>query len=110
MASVKHIVIDQGTTFTLTVNVSDANNNSLNLTGYTLRSQMRKSYATNTFVAFTVTSEAPISGDLTISLTGSQTSAIKSGRYVYDIEIVDLEENVTRVLEGIITVTPEVTR
>jgi hypothetical protein len=110
MASVKHFVIDQGITFNLTINVSDAVGNPLDLTGYELRSQMRKSYASNSFVAFTVVSDNPEEGDLTISLTASQTSALKSGRYVYDIEIEDQDEVVTRVLEGIITVTPEVTR
>jgi hypothetical protein len=34
---------------------------------------------------------------------------LKSGRYVYDIEIASSSETI-RVLEGIITVTPEVTR
>jgi hypothetical protein len=34
---------------------------------------------------------------------------LKAGRYVYDIEIEDPSETV-RVIEGIVTVTPEVTR
>ena len=35
--------------------------------------------------------------------------AIKSGRYVYDIEIASSSETL-RVLEGLVTVTPNVTR
>jgi hypothetical protein len=114
MATVKHLTIDQGTTYSLSITVSDANANPLDLTGYTLRAQMRKSYGATSYTAFTVTAAAdPTTGELTISLTAVQTSALKAGRYVYDIEIVSPVVDgsvVTRVLEGIITVTPEVTR
>lgn len=110
MATVKNLVIDQGTTYSLTITVSDATGLPVNLTGYTLRSQLRKSYGATSYTAFTTSSETPASGELTISLTATQTSALKPGRYVYDVEIVDTNSAVTRVLEGIITVTPEVTR
>lgn len=114
MANVKNLIIDQGTTYSLTITVSDANGNELDLTGYTLRSQLRKSYGSSSYTAFTVTpAQDPTTGQLTISLTATQTSALKAGRYVYDVEIVSPVidgSEVTRVLEGIITVTPEVTR
>ena len=47
-------------------------------------------------------------GVLTISLTANQTAALDAERYVYDVEIVSPTNEVTRVLEGIITVRPEV--
>jgi DNA repair photolyase len=46
-------------------------------------------------------------GDL--FLTDEQTSNLVSGRYVYDVEL-DNGTDVSRILEGIITVTPQVTR
>jgi len=114
MATVKNLVIDQGTTFSLSIIVSDANANEIDLTGYTLRAQLRKSYGATSYTAFTVeAADDPTTGELTISLTDAQTSALKAGRYVYDVEIVAPVADgstVTRVLEGIITVTPEVTR
>jgi len=114
MATVKNLVIDQGTTFSLTITVADANGNEIDLDGYTARAQLRKSYGATSYTAFTVTiSENTTTGELTISLTDTQTSALKAGRYVYDVEIVAPVADgspVTRVLEGIITVTPEVTR
>lgn len=109
MATVNNLVIDQGTTFTLTITVADSNGNALDLTGYTLRAQLRKSYGSTTYTNFTTSSATPADGELTISLTATQTSGLRAGRYVYDIEI-DNAGVVTRVLEGIITVTPEVTR
>lgn len=110
MATVRNIVIDQGTTFTLSITVSDFTDTPIDLTGYTLRSQMRKSYNSNSYTAFTVTSDDPTEGEIKLSLTATQTSALRYGRYVYDIEIVSSTGEVTRVLEGIVTVNPEVTK
>lgn len=112
MATVRNFVIDQGTTFSLSITISDFTDTPIDLTGYTLRSQMRKSYYSNTSTAFTVTSPNPSNGEILLSLTATQTSALKFGRYVYDIEIVSPapESEVKRVLEGIVTVNPEVTR
>jgi len=108
VASINNIIIDQGTTFTLSVILTNDDNTPKDLTNYTIASQIRKSYYTNTFTAFT-TSKVNLTGEITISLTAAETSALKAGRYVYDIEIEDPSETV-RVIEGIVTVTPEVTR
>lgn len=111
MAAISNLVIDQGTTYSLTITVADATGAVIDLTGYTLRAQLRRSYGATSYTSFTTSSGAdPTDGELTISLTHSQTSALKSGRYVYDIEIVDTNSVVTRVLEGIVTITPEVTK
>lgn len=109
MAQIQNLYIDQGTTFTLTVGVADQLGNPKNLTEYTVASQMRKSYYTSTAIDFTAEITGPTDGEVTVSLTPEQTSALKAGRYVYDIEITGPEE-VVRVLEGIVVVNPEVTR
>ena len=49
-------------------------------------------------------------GSLVISLTANQTANMVAGRYVYDIELIDPANTVVRILEGIVTLTPEVTR
>ena len=108
MAAVNNIVIDQGTTFSLSLNLSNDDGSEKDLTEYTVSSQMRRSFYTNTYTAFT-TDKVNLTGEVIISLTAEQTSALKAGRYVYDIEISSPEETV-RVLEGIVTITPEVTR
>jgi hypothetical protein len=108
MATVANIVIDQGTTFSTSINLSNDDGSAKDLSDYTARAQLRKSYYTNTYTSFT-TSKVNLTGELTISLTAEQTSSLKAGRYVYDVEIESSAETL-RVLEGIITVTPEVTR
>ena len=44
MAILANIFIDQHTDFSITVDVTDATGNVLNLTGYTAAAQMRKTY------------------------------------------------------------------
>jgi hypothetical protein len=43
-------------------------------------------------------------------MTSSNTANLKPGRYVYDLEIEDEANTVTRVIQGIAVVTPQVTR
>ena len=109
MAQIQNIFIDQGTTFSLSLAVNDQNGDLKDLTGYTVAAQMRKSYYTNTAINFTAAVSLPLDGEVTISLTAVQTSAIKAGRYVYDIEITGDGETL-RVLEGIVVINPEVTK
>jgi len=59
--------------------------------------------------AATATTETQ-DGKIRISLTDTQTSAIKAGRYVYDVEsTAPTTLKKSRVLEGRINVTPEIT-
>lgn len=109
MAQVQNLYIDQGTTFLLSIIVSDQNGDPKDLTDYTAAAQMRKSYYTNTAIDFTADVSMPEEGEVTISLTAEETTAIKAGRYVYDIEISSELETV-RVLEGIVVINPEVTK
>jgi len=109
MATIQNLYIDQGTTFSLAIVVSDQNGDAKDLTEFTVRGQLRKSYYSSTSISFTAVKSTPLEGEITISLTPTQSSALKAGRYVYDIEI-ESDEETLRVLEGIVVVNPEVTR
>jgi hypothetical protein len=110
MAAKANIVIDQGTTFSTFLALTDDNNDIIDLTDYTARGQIRKWYTSNSHVDFTVEILEPTTGNIYISLDADTTAALEAGRYVYDIETVDPDTNVTRIVEGIVTVTPEVTK
>jgi hypothetical protein len=109
MATKANITIDQGTTFSTSINLTDDNGDAINLTGYTARSQMRKHYTSSNSQSFTV-SLGEVSGIVSLGLTASQTANLVPGRYVYDVEVVSGANVVSRIIEGIVTVTPEVTR
>jgi len=110
MAAVANLSIDQGATFTSDITVKDINGNVFDLTGYTAVAKLAKGYSsTRTRTAMTTAFATDrTTGVLTISLTATQTAALDPERYVYDVEIISSSNTVTRVLEGIITVRPEV--
>lgn len=104
-----NIVIDQGTDFETTIDVIDDNGNIVDLAGYTGAAQMRKHYTSSTATNFTVSITAG-AGLVTLSMNAATTNAIAAGRYVYDCELTDGSGIVSRIVEGIVTITPGVTR
>jgi len=111
MAAIANLTVDQGTSFTSDVTVKDANGNAFDLTGYTANAKMAKGFAstrTRTTITTTVAADAT-TGVVTLSLTSTVTAGLDAERYVYDLEITQTSSgNVTRVIEGIITVRPQV--
>lgn len=109
MATKVNIVIDQGTDFSTSISLTDSAGVALDVSGITAAAQIRKSYSSSNATSFT-TELSEITSSLTLSLNNAVTSTLSAGRYVYDVELTDSSNVVTRILEGIITVTPEVTR
>ena len=72
MASISNIFIDQGATFTTTVTVTDANGDAVNLSGYSVAAQIRKTFLSSSATAFTATISNASSGEITISLSPTQ--------------------------------------
>lgn len=111
MAIYSNLVIDQGSTFSADIDVTDSNGDPLVLTGYTVDGQIRKSYASTTAVDFSGSVYSAANGTVRISLTATQTNNMKAGRYVYDVEITKTSTGeITRIVEGQIEVRPGVTR
>lgn len=110
MAVISNLVLEQGSTFSVTIGYNDSSGNPVDLTNYTPRSQMRKSYYSANAITFTANVSNAIDGEITLSLSSEQTANINAGRYLYDLEIVRNGNVVTRVVEGIVTVLPEITR
>lgn len=109
MATKANLVIDQGSNFTTDLTMTDDEGNPLNLTGCVANSQMRKWYTSSNAAATFTTSINANNGVITLSLSSNQTGAIVAGRYVYDVELFD-GAITSRIVEGIVTVTPQVTR
>jgi hypothetical protein len=106
MASKANLIIDQGDTYSVTLNVTDDSDNVLDLAGYTVSSKMRKWYTSNTAVLFNCSTNVA-SGSVTLGLDANTTLGIAPGRYVYDV-IITKGNTVMRILEGLVTVTPGV--
>ena len=83
---ISNIFIDQGATFTTTVTVTDANDSAVNLSGYSVPTQIRK--VINRLVLLLLLHLYQMHlREITISLTPTQTTALEQGRYVYDVLI-----------------------
>jgi len=110
MAVTSNLILDQGSDFSVTINYNNDDGSPKDLTGYTARSQMRRSYYSIANTSFTANISDAQNGEITISLLSNVSANVKAGRYVYDLEVVSNTNVVTRVIEGIVTVMPEVTR
>ena len=112
MATILNQNIDQGSTYSKPITVYQDDGTTIqNLTGYTASSQLRKNYTSTAYTTILATIQSPATnGVIVISMTAVQTAALKSGRYVYDVQITAADATVTRVREGVITIRPEVTK
>ena len=110
MAIVSNLTVDQGSTFSASIDITDTEDNILTLTGYTVAGQIRKTYDSTISVDFSASVSNASTGEVTISLTPAQTNALVAGRNVYDVEITSAGGTVTRVIEGQLEVTPGVTQ
>jgi hypothetical protein len=110
-AAYQNLYVEQGSTFSTTIALDDVYGEAYNLTGYTANSEIRKSYYSSNTTAVFSTSISPAEGTITLLLTSAVTSNISPGRYVYDTIITGVNsDSVTRVLEGVVDVSPGVTR
>ena len=82
----------------------------INLFGYSASSQMRKSYyaTSNTIITSTITGNA--NGQITLSMTAANTANLTPGRQVFDLLITSPTQVKTRVVEGVIVISPGVTK
>lgn len=109
MAIKANIEIEQGTDFEVTINVENLVGDPYDLTNHTVASQMRKNYSSSSATTFTA-SHNDAGGVVTLSLDNTQTELLEPGRYLYDVEITSDTNKKTRVIEGVATVTPGITR
>jgi hypothetical protein len=110
MATVSNLFVDAGASYSNIISVAASNGQALDLTGYTVASQMRKSYSSSTAYNFTASVYGTTTGKVRLQLTPEQSSLIPAGRWLYDVEITSPSGTKTRVVEGIVTVAPQITQ
>ena len=109
-AGYQELFLEQGSDYVTTITIDDAVGVPFDLTDYQAKSQIKKSYYSSSATAnFIITIPQPESGSVQIALDSANTANIAAGRYVYDVVIKNSSNNVTRILEGIVNVLPQVT-
>lgn len=105
------LTVDQGTTFESTLDLVNDDGSAINVAGYVFSGQVRKSfYSANATANITITVANAANGNVILSLNSATTANIKAGRYLYDVKMTDTTNTVTRIVEGVLTVTPQVSR
>jgi hypothetical protein len=107
MATKLNISIDQGTSFSEVFDVADANGAPVDMTVYTGAAQIRKHYSSTNATPFSVNLAS--NGSVTISLSANVSANMVPGRYLYDVEVTS-GSGTFRIVEGIVTITPNITR
>ena len=113
-ATTYDILIEQGATFSQLVTYKESGV-AVNLTGYTARMQVRSTLESATTVVELTTANGRIAlggaaGTITLTISATDTAALTAGRGVYDLELVSGSGIVTRLLQGVATISRNVTR
>lgn len=109
MATRADLSIDQGTDYEVTLTLTDENGDILDLSNSNTAAQIRKSYTSLTYTEFDTSTNAT-TGEISLTLTADQTADLEPGRYVYDVELTDASNSISRIVEGVVTIAPQVTR
>jgi hypothetical protein len=112
MSAFVELYIDQGSNFNHVITMSDdVTNANLNVSGYNVSCQLRRSYyAANASGNITCTITDASNGEITLSMTAANTGNLRPGRHLFDVKVVNANNVVDRPIEGIVTVTPRITR
>ena len=127
LAGVYNINVEQGASWTLDLTWKDDAGTPIDLTGYSARMMVRSAYSG--IAVLTLTSAdgdivlGGALGTIQITATADQTTAIEidykslvvadskpAQAMVYDIEMIDTDGIVTRILQGVANIFPEATR
>lgn len=111
MAGYAELIVDKGTDFNAIITISDdITGDTLNVSGYTFSSQIRKSpYSANATASMVCVINNAATGNVSLTMGANVTSNINPGRYMFDMKMTNTFGTVTRVVEGIITITPSIT-
>ena len=112
MATIFNLFLDQGSTFKANVTSKDAVGAVKDISGHTARSQFKRSYTSSNSHAFVATIPVGTDGNVMLTMNSNTTTNVTAARYLYDVEIVSntAPHEVERIAEGIVIVSPEVTK
>ncbi len=122
--NVFNFVVNQGEDVEIQIYIKDKNKQKIDITDYLYRGQIREKVdATTVIASFTcvIADQRTDKGLVYARLSNQTTSGMKLAKasttnrrpltdFIYDIEQVDPSGVITRTLEGVITVSPEVTK
>ena len=103
------LVLDQGSDYATTLTLTK-DGSAINLTNFTGRAHIRATKESSNYVPFVMTFPDRTAGQVTMTLPSGTSSSMAAGSYVYSLEIETAAGVVTRIIEGKLTLTREITR
>ena len=114
MAGQKNWEVDQNTTFTFVIEYKDNSDNPIDLTGASVKMQVRDTKG-GSKLAFTLTSPSggitidPFDGKITVRMTPTQTNKLFYPKSAYDLMLTESSGIKTKLVEGFLTLSRSVT-
>jgi hypothetical protein len=108
------ISAEQGSDYLATITYKNSSGVLVNLTGYTARMQVRRTLSSDdAYLRLTSAGGLALggaAGTIGITISAAAMETVPSGSYVYDLEIIDTNGKVTKILKGDFEVAGEATR
>ena len=105
-----NLYVEAGATFSRSLIYTNDDGSLFDLTGFTAELQVRATVASAN-PTLTVTPDIDVeTATVSWDFTATQTSALTAPTYVYAMELYGPDDLVIRLIEGVITVSPEVVR
>ncbi len=113
-AGTLNFTIEQGATFNLLL-TWEIDGTPVNITNWTARLAARVDVEDSEVILSLTTSNGGITlggaaGTISLNQTATQTALLPAGTYVYDLELISAVGAVTRLVQGELDISPEVTR
>lgn len=112
-AGTYNIIVEQGSDFTKSLSLTDDSDTPFDLSDYAeVRGQIRRHYNSEDIAAtftMSITGDGT-SGQVAWGLSAANTDALEPAAHKYDVELQKNDGTVTRLLEGDVTVRPNITR
>lgn len=115
MATELNLLIDQGSPFSKKIRVLNADGSNYDLTNHTAKTQFRENVRSSE-VSLELSTENSmlvidvLNNTVEIKPDHTATASLIYKKYVYDLDVINQAGVPTRVVQGIATVSPEVTR
>jgi|TARA_R110000772_G_scaffold231896_1_gene343072 hypothetical protein len=111
MAYIANMFAEAGATFSRVITYTDSAGNLVDLTGHTGELQVRATVSSASAILTKVPTLGGALGTVAWTFTAAETATLTAAKYVYAIELTKTADaTVTRLVEGALTVSPEVVR
>jgi hypothetical protein len=109
MTTRANLYVDQGTSFSVTLDLTTGDGDAVNLSDQTFFCGVKKLYSSSTLFTANVSinASAPLN-DITLTIQSDQTRDLEPGKYQYDVLMLN-NGSVSKLLEGLIFIIPTVT-